>query len=61
MALDIEKYNELRFKCKSLEVFTYDDLLINGTPAQLITNYLKMNPSKKFRTWLIDEGLVIKL
>jgi len=60
MAIDVEKYNNLRNQCKEIQIFVYDGLLIKGYPSHVITDYLNENPSKKFRTWLIDNDLLIR-
>lgn len=58
--VDIEKLEELRDKCNVICAFKYDGLLVKGLVTEVIRRYLKENPSKKFRTWLIDKNLVIK-
>ncbi len=58
--IDKEKLVELRNKCITIGVFEYDnELLVLGNKDAVILKYLQENPSKKFRIWLIDSGLVI--
>jgi len=40
--------------CKVAYFFQYDDLIIEGLKVEIVKRYIKLNPSKKFRIWLID-------
>ncbi len=46
--------------CSDYSCFEFQDLLIDGNKVDIVKHYVKENPSMKFRTWLIDTGLVIK-
>ena len=54
-----KKYNEILKDCDQ-ECFKFQDLIVNGDVKKVINNYLKDNPNKKFRTWIIDNNLNIK-
>jgi len=56
---DSKLQRELFSKIKSITAFKYDGLLIEGEICEIVTRYCRLNPSKKFRTWLIDENLVM--
>jgi len=58
--IDYNKIVELVNKCKDHYTFEFEGLLIDGEKVDIIKRYLKINPSKSFRTWLIDFELVIK-
>lgn len=47
--------------CTEQNFFKFDDLLVIGISADVIKDYLNQNPSKKFRTWLIDNGYSVKI
>lgn len=59
----MEKYYkellELVRLCEDVYTFRFDGLLILGYKVDIVKEYLELNPSKKFRTWLIDRGFVI--
>ena len=56
---EIDKVRDLVIKCKDHNTFKFEGLLINGYRVDIVKAYVKENPSKKFRTWLIDKGLVL--
>lgn len=57
---EYEKLFELQAKCKKYYCFEFDGLLVDGYMVDVTKTYVKINPSKEFRTWLIDCNLVIK-
>jgi hypothetical protein len=42
--------------CEDQFFFKFDDLIIKGLPVDIIKDYVAEKPTKKFRTWLIDNG-----
>ena len=57
---EINKVWALTKRCKEHNTFEYDGLLVDGYHVDIAKRYVLENPSKKFRTWIIDEDLVIK-
>ena len=53
------KISELSILCDPESCFVFDNLLCYGQVVPTIKAYLKENPDKPFRTWLIDSNLVI--
>lgn len=56
------QYDEIRklhLLTKEFPCFEFDGMLIKGNVIEVIKKYLKENPSKKFRTWLLDNNFVI--
>lgn len=51
---DTKRIFDLLNLCKEVECFKFDDLLIFGNRVSIVKQYMKENPSKPFRTWLID-------
>ena len=45
--------------CKDYQTFVFLNLIIKGNRIAVVKRYEKENPSKKFRTWLIDSNLVV--
>ena len=56
----LEKLLELVGMCKEYNAFEFEGLVVRGLPVEIAKEYLRIKPSKKFRTWLIDSGLVEK-
>ncbi len=44
---------------KEVHCFEFEGLLILGCRVEIIKKYFKEKPSSKFRTWLIDNNLVL--
>lgn len=57
---EYDKIMELLRLCKDYHMFQFDDLVIRGLRVKIIKQFIKEKPSMKFRTWLIDRGLVEK-
>lgn len=58
-----EQYNQLTqliSLCTDADIFVYDGMLVRGNKVTVTKEYVKLNPSKKFRIWLIDKGYVIR-
>jgi len=61
--LNTEQYKEIIRLCmltKEYLCFEFDGLLIKGNVANVMKQYVIENPSKKLRTWLIDNDYVVK-
>jgi len=58
---EVNKMLKLVKLCEKQAFFTFDDLLIKGERVAVIKNYVSQNPSKKFRTWLIDNNYAVKV
>ena len=58
--VSIKKVLKLLHLCSDYNTFEFDGLLIDGDKVDITKHYVNENPSMKFRTWLIDTGLVIK-
>ena len=56
----IDKILELTSLCKEHSTFEFEGLLIDGYTVDTVKMYVDSNPSKKFRTWLVDKNLVLK-
>ncbi len=53
------KISEISVLCEPDSCFVFDNLLCYGHTVSTIKAYLKESPDKPFRTWLIDNNLVI--
>lgn len=49
-----DKMLELLGLSNDVHCFEFDGLLVKGYKVDVIKEYIKQNPSKKFRVWLID-------
>lgn len=56
---DLGKVMELIQSTQKVFVFILDGSLFKGHAVSLSKEYVNENPSKKFRIWLIDKGLLI--
>ncbi len=58
--VSIKKVLKLVQLCSTHHCFEFQDLLIDGYKVDIVKRYVFENPNMKFRTWLVDTGLVIK-
>lgn len=56
---ELERSLSLLDSCAESHTFKFTNLLCNGIVVNVVKEYVTSNPSKKFRTWLIDNGHVI--
>lgn len=50
------KIRELSKLCKDYPSFVFENEVFKGLHVYVIKDYIKENPSKKFRIWMIDKG-----
>ena len=58
--VNIKKVINLVKLCSDHPCFEFQGLLIEGDKVNTVKMYIHRNSSIKFRTWLIDTGLVLK-
>lgn len=55
-----EEWEVLLEGMKQPIMFVMDDELFSGVAYDLVEQYVRENPTEKFRTWLINKGLRIE-
>lgn len=56
---EYEEIRNLLRICEPEDFFSIEGEIFKGERVDLIKKYVKENPSKAFRIWLIDQGLRI--